>query len=216
MYGYLTTRTFPQGVSIQMGQFEATGKGLVDWLSFTSEKGMLNANTAGSLRAASREVLSAVEPEGWEALDLRTIDIEDFTARFERLRLGKYKPESLLVYKSRFRNGVQMYLQYVDNPSGWRYKAERPAALRKKPGSGKGELDAEATETPADSRITRSGTIEYPFPLRSGLVVTLKLPVDLTKQESRRLAGFIDSLAVDSTLALPAHGGGNGGDVKLG
>jgi hypothetical protein len=201
-----------------MGSFEATGKGLVDWLSFTSEKGMLNANTAGSLRAASREVLSAVEPDGWEAVDLRTIDIEDMSTRFERLRLGKYKPESLLVYKSRFRNAVQMYLQYIENPSGWKYKPERPAALRKKPAAPgvKGEAGSESSELPGDGRITRSGTIEYPFPLRPGMVVTLKLPVDLTKQESKRLSGFIDSLAVDSTLALPAHSGTGGGEVKLG
>src|SRR5438128_3842358 len=111
----------------------ATGKGLIEFLNYTSEKGMVNSNTVGALRAASREVLGAVEPEGWEAVDLRTIDVEDFATRFERLRAGKLKPESLGVYKSRFRSALQMYFKYLDNPSGWRYKPERPAASRKKP-----------------------------------------------------------------------------------
>jgi hypothetical protein len=193
---------------------EAIGSGLVEFLSFASEKGMLNGNTAGALRAAVREVLSAVEPDGWETVDLRTIDIEDFVTRFERLRLGKYKPESLLVYKSRFRNSVQMYLQYLENPSGWRYKAERPAAARRKHAAATVPSEHAGTETQAV--LVRASTIEYPFPLRPGLVVKVVLPVDLTRPEGKRLAAFIDSLAVDATLALPAHAGnnGNGGESK--
>src|SRR5438105_14139014 len=101
------------------GKMEATGKGLIEFLSFASEKGMVNGNTAGALRAACREVLAAVEPDGWEAVDLRTIDAEDFATRFERLRAGKLKPESLLVYKSRFRNALAMYMQYLESPSSW-------------------------------------------------------------------------------------------------
>lgn len=198
----------------RFGELEATGKGLVEFLSFASEKGIVNGNTAGALRAASREVLSAVEPDGWEALDLRTIDRDDFVTRFERLRLGKYKPERLLVYKSRFRNAVQMYLQYLENPSGWRYKAERPAALRKKANP---STTPETAAAEQQSGSVRASTIDYPFPLRPGHVVYLnKLPVDLTRSEAKRLAGFIDSLAVDPTLALSAHGGTNGGEFKLG
>jgi hypothetical protein len=185
----------------------ATGKGLIEFLNYTSEKGMVNSNTVGALRAASREVLGAVEPEGWEAVDLRTIDVEDFANRFERLRAGRLKPESLGVYKSRFRSALQMYFKYLDNPSGWRYKPERPAASRKKPATvivpSDGVSGVEAQ--PTDARSPRSSTIDYPFPLRPGMVVTLKLPVDLTRPEAKRLAGFIDSLALDATMALPAH-----------
>jgi hypothetical protein len=186
---------------------EATGKGLIEFLNYTSEKGMVNANTVGALRAASREVLGAVEPEGWEAVDLRTIDVEDFATRFERLRAGKLKPESLGVYKSRFRSALQMYFKYLDNPSGWRYKPERPAAARKKPAAvvTPSESASGVDSQPPDARGPRASTIDYPFPLRPGMVVSLKLPVDLTRPEAKRLAGFIDSLALDATMALPAH-----------
>lgn len=175
-----------------------TGRGLVAFLNFAAERGLMNANTAGSLRAATKEVLSAVEPDGWEDLDLATIDTEDYAVRFERLRVGRLKPDSLSVYKSRFRNAVQMYLQYLESPSNWRYRPERPAAARKKsaappaPAAGSSEPSGHAT-TPA----SRPSTIEYPFPVRAGLIAMLRLPVDLTKAEGRRLAAFIDSLAID-------------------
>jgi hypothetical protein len=188
---------------------EATGKGLIDFLGFAAERGLMNGNTAGGLKAASREVLSAVEGDGWSSVDLRTIDPHDFAARFERLRIGKLKPESLLVYKSRFRNAVQMYFTYLENPSGWRYKAERPASARSKPGpptAAPGGPESQRTasgdsSTGAASAGSRASTIDYPFPLRPGLVVTLRLPVDLTKLESLRLAAFIDSLAVEDSNA---------------
>jgi hypothetical protein len=190
------------------GLMEGSGGGLIEFLNHASEKGMVNSNTVGALRAASKEVLSAVEPEGWEAVDLRTIDVEDFATRFERLRAGRLKPESLGVYKSRFRNALQMYFKFLENPSGWRYKSERPAGPRKKPAAVLVAAEgASAPEAQPDGRGPRASTIDYPFPLRPGMVVTLKLPVDLTRPEAKRLAGFIDSLALDATMALPAHGG---------
>jgi hypothetical protein len=194
---------------------EPTGKGLVEFLEHAAKRGMLNGNTAGGLRAASREVLTAVEPQGWEAVDLQTIDIEDFASRFERLRAGKFKPDSLLVYKSRFRNAVAMYLAYLKAPSTWKYKAERPAAARKKPTGGPtGKTDQSDPLAQASETRARSGSLEYPFPLRQGLVVKLHLPADLTRPEAKRLASFIDALAVDSTPALPAHVVSNGGEAK--
>lgn len=192
---------------------DATGKGLIDFVSFAADKHLINANTAGALLAASREVLRAIEPEGWEALDLRTVDVDDFTTRFERARAGKLKPESLLVYKSRFKNAIQMYFQYLENPSGWRYKPERPAAARKKPGTVSVRSES-ADDEPADPRGVRATTIEYPFPLRQGVVVKLHLPSDLTRPESKRLAAFIDALAVEATLSLPAYAGTNGGETS--
>lgn len=188
---------------------DASGKGLIEFVNFASEKHLINANTAGALRAASREVLSAIEPESWETLDLRTVDVDDFTTRFERARAGKLKPESLLVYKSRFKNAVQMYFKYLDNPSGWRYKPDRPAATRKKPAAA-AQPDSTDGDTQTPDRVSRATTQEYPFPLRQGMLVKLFLPVDLTRPEAKRLAAFIDALAVDSIPALPAHAVGNG------
>lgn len=173
-------------------------------MSFAAKKGLMPATTAGALRSAVRKVLVATEGEGWADVDLTSLDLDEVTQRFERLRTGRYKPDSMLVYKSRFKNAVSMYLNYVANPSGWRYRAERPAASRgtgkktvtiKSPGGG---TIAEGG-APAQSRNDDTSTIDYPYPLRAGLVVRIKLPTDLTKHEATRLAAFLDSLAIDGS-----------------
>ena len=54
--------------------------------------------------------------------------------------------------------------------------------------------------------VDESGTqtITYPFPLRPGLVVSVTLPADMTKHEAGRLGAFLESLALEPQLALPA------------
>lgn len=183
---------------------ETTGRALIEFLSFAADKGLMNANTAGSLRGACKEVLSAIEgADEWEEVDVRTIDVADYAQRFERLRTSKYKPASLAVYKTRFKNGVEMFLSYVENPSGWKYTAERPAKDRNKnrprpPGAPEGKAGAAFTPPPDDYMIT------YPFPLRHGLVVTLRLPEDLTTREADRLCNYVKSLAFEVMKELPA------------
>jgi len=38
--------------------------------------------------------------------------------------------------------------------------------------------------------------IDYPFPLRDGLLVRLVLPRDLTAAEAKRLVAFVNALAI--------------------
>lgn len=189
---------------------EPTGKEAVAFLTFASSRGLMNANTAGSLRAAVKEVLQSVEPDGWEATDLTKIDLADYCQRFERLSAGRYKPDSVLVYKSRFRNAVAMFLQYLEDPSAWRYKPDRPSASRPKPpanGSPRGGRHAPLAHAVGADEAPKAATITYPFPVRQGVVASLVLPADLTKPEAKRLAAFIDSVAVEQTLLLHAPAG---------
>jgi hypothetical protein len=48
----------------------------------------------------------------------------------------------------------------------------------------------------------RSSLIEYPFPLRPGVQARLALPEDLTEREAKRLARFVESLAVSEQPAI--------------
>jgi hypothetical protein len=187
---------------------EATGKGAMEFLEYAVSNGLINPNTAGGLRAATKEVLRTVDGEGWEATDLTTIDVEDYGARFERLSTGRYKPDSVAVYKARFRNAISLLLAYLENPSGWRYKPARPAASRSKASSngktaaGRANGARQAQETP---ELPKSpGTITYPFVVRRDVIATLVLPVDLTKPEAKRLSVFIDSIAIETPLLLTA------------
>jgi hypothetical protein len=191
------------GRSQEVRTVEAVGKDAVDFFPWAANQGLMNSNTAGGLKAAVKEVLSAVEPDTWETTDVSSIDLSDYADRFERLRMSKFKPGSLQVYKSRFKNGVKMYLRYLESPSTWRYTAERPSKER-----GKTKKQAEFTNgSPANSNghgDASEGMIQYPYPLRPGVRVTVSLPPDLTPREAQKLATFIGSLAVDEQAALPA------------
>ena len=188
---------------------EGTGRGLILFLNHAASNGLMNANTAGGLRAACRDVLSSVERDGWESVDVQTIGVDDFLGRFERLRAGKRKPATLTVYKARFANGIQMYREFLEDPTGWRYRPERPASARQK-SAGRSATTIRETESRTSATAaptsTRASTIEYPFPLRPGLIVSLRLPADLTKPEADRRGLFIDSLAIEPIQARGPDG----------
>lgn len=189
-----------------------TGKGVADFLTTVANRGDMNANTAGAMKAAVKEVLSSVHNEEWETVDVSKIDLDTYADRFARLRASKFKSASLKVYQSRFKNAIEMYMAWRANPAEWKYKAERPYADRK------------AKVQAASQRQERKGShftgsnghqapdpdgvnmVDYPYPLRKGLLVTLRLPDDLTKQEASRLRAYVDSLAIDERPALGPGG----------
>jgi hypothetical protein len=178
---------------------ETTASDVIEFLTFAPSKGMMNRNTAGALRAAVREVISTIDGTGWEIVDIESIDVADYLSRFERLSTGRYKPDSLTTYKSRFKNAIEMFRQYKANPSGWRYKPERPYATRHKATSlDRGHAKAAPSVSSAVIAQVAEGLIPYPYPLRNGVMVELRLPTDLTRREARRLSAFIEALAVDT------------------
>jgi hypothetical protein len=177
-----------------------TGQGLVDFLTYVQDKGLLNKNTAGALRAAARELLS-IEHEDIAKIDIRELDVEQLAQRFANLRAGKFAPQSLETYQSRFRKSVSMYLRFLDNPAGWRpdVRTRPPAAPDRTRGRSNGAPPGPTLPPPASS-----GMIQYPFPIREGVIASLTLPTDLRRAEARRLASFLESLAVDDQKALPS------------
>ncbi len=190
---------------------EATGKDLVDFWNHAAEKGLMPSNTAGGLRAACREVLTAVEGEAWEATNLHQIDAEDFAERFARLRAVKFKPDTLQVYRSRFKNAVSMYLEFLEDPSAWRYKARRPYKGRVQQGNGARPTNNQSAkqvrepEQPEERyELPSVRTIDHQYPLRPNLIIKVQLPVDLTGSEATRLSGFVASLVQEPIPALPA------------
>jgi hypothetical protein len=192
---------------------EANGRGLVDFWTYVIERGLMPANTAGALRGASKEVLSAVESEGWETLELRQIDVEDFNERFARLQASKFKPETLQVYKSRFKNAVSMYTDFLENPSGWRYKAKKPYKGRSRPAEAtrsenhKPPVDPAGQDSKDNYELPPVLTIDHQYPLRPNLIIKVQLPVDLTKSEASKLSAFVTSLVQEPMSALTPRPG---------
>jgi hypothetical protein len=184
---------------------DGTGQDLIRFWDWVVEKGLVKQATANARKTAVAEVLDVLGQD--TSLDIRQMDIEDALRRFENLKSAKYAPRSLSTYKSRFRKAVAEYLAYLDNPSGWRPDI-KPRALRGKKtavptSSGtrvRGRSDDNPQEPVAASAAHPGGggprLIDYPFPVREGVVAVLKLPMDLRSSEARRLASFLSALAM--------------------
>lgn len=188
---------------------EANGKDLVEFWNWAAQRGEIGAHAARALRSACKEVLTTVEPEGWETVDLTALEPEGFCQRFVRLKAGSnFKPDSLTAYQQRFRRALASYLEYLEAPDKWQYGAERPSSTKEPKAKGGTRPSQPKIQRQSNKKVdpNKSQMLTYPFPVRpwSGLVVNITLPVDLTRQEAKRLATFVESLAVDNQPALPA------------
>ena len=197
------------------------GAGLIEFLEYVDEKGLMNASTAKAYRAAVREVLSAVEGDEWPSFDLREADVDDLFQRFQVKAGFRYTPRSLTTYRSRFRSAVSMYLDYIGDPGGWRpprvvsarVAAPGPSPRRTRPADTPDPVPTDATIKVHSIGPAPSGAdnlVSFPFPIRreTGVVMaTLTLPADLTMKEVERICAHLRTLAVPEQLALPRPSG---------
>jgi hypothetical protein len=212
------------------------GAGLIEFLEYVDEKGLMNPSTAKAYRAAAREVLSAVEGDEWPSFDLREADVEDLVHRFQVKAGMRYTPRSLTTYKSRFRSAVSMYLAYMEDPGGWRPPRPQPSRVappriaeariaeariapsvlsprRPRRQDTRAAVPTDATVNVDSFASAHGGSddmVSYPFPLRreGGVVlVTLTLPTDLTAKEAERISAHLKTIAIPEQLALPRPSG---------
>lgn len=187
-----------------------TGAGLIEFLDAAIDKGWFNVSTAKALRTASTKILSV--ENGWEDVDLRTLDVDHLYERFRNLKRNEYSDDSMRIYKTRFTQALKMHLGRLDNDPAW--KSYGPAAKGTGPKSTNGNGKPRATKTSTDSPATKfeglahpspgsevapesTSLMRFPFPLRENLDVSLSLPRDLTTEEAVRLSAFIGTLARD-------------------
>lgn len=187
-----------------------TGKGLIEFLEWVGSSGEVNRSTANAYRTGTLNVLEIGGPDGesGDELDMVSLDIDNHLDRFTRLKAGDYKTSSLNTYKTRFRNAVEMYRKWLENPASPAWKAdlrERRATKSKK------EAEVSADEaipptSPNGSSGNKDGNLElleYPFPLKEGGTAYLKLPHDLHTSDVERMTKFLQSLAIDPPAELP-------------
>ena len=177
---------------------ETSAKALIDHWMWAANKGLMNRNIAGGLRSACSRILEVLG-EGWEQIDITALDVEETLVRFQNLKKKDFRPQVLEEYKQRFRKAVRSYLDYLANPGGWKPTAqERPTTAHR---NGRTAKSATVSAQPlAPQAVNRLGSdeVEYPFPLRSGIMARLILPKDLTREDVSRLSAFMDMLVVVS------------------
>src|SRR3954463_6226980 len=80
-------------------------------------KGYAPASQINNWKVALRNVFETVDGEGYESVDLGSLDLEEYLGRFQTLALSgqKYKAESITTYKNRVRKAVEAYRYFLEN-----------------------------------------------------------------------------------------------------
>lgn len=191
-----------------MSMGDGKAKNVLEYLDNLIEKGKATNGAITPLKTAFTQVVRAVDGESWEETDVKGVDVEDYMARFSNLTMGKYSSDSLTVYKSRVNKVVSWYIQFLDKP-GWTPDVKKRNRIPKSDAS-RQQKSAQAPTTPSQVSnqpeqpqsmpvvANAPGRVLYPYPLTDGQLIHISLPVRLSKDDARRIAAFIESIAIDS------------------
>jgi hypothetical protein len=175
---------------------EKNARSLVDHWNWAAGKGLMNGNTAAGLRSASTQVLQVIG-DGWETTDVTALDVDDLLIRFQNLKKKDYTPQVLELYKKRFRKALVSYLSYLENPGSWKPSTqERPASSQRNGRQPKRQPETVRVVASETGHPAGPNEVEYPFPLRAGVMARLVLPRDLTRDDVDRLSAFMSMLVV--------------------
>lgn len=183
-------------------------KNAIEYLDNLVEKGKATRGSITPLKIAFTKVVQTVDGDTWEDTEVKTIDVDDYMARFTNLTMGKYSSDSLTAYKSRVNKVVKWYLQFLNKP-GWTPDmqsrnrttkvAVKPIDIQKLKSTEASQAAAPSIDV-AQSMPAVAGSahrILYPYPLTNGQLVHISLPLKLSKKDARRIGAFIESIAID-------------------
>ena len=171
--------------------------GLVEFLDWTAEKGLMAKGTVIGRKVAVSGVLGVLDPE--EKGDITVVDLDSVMSRFINLQGKKYNPSSLNVYKSRTNAAINDFKQYLSDPMSFKpsaNKGEKKSVSKvSKPQKASGP---EATQTAGFAPSTNQASANvFPIQIRDNVVVRIHgLPFDLTKAEAERIANVVNAMAV--------------------
>lgn len=182
---------------------DGTGEGLVEFLEFMADKGLMNKSTAGARRSAAAAILGI--DDDWRLIDVRNLDMDKQVTRFKNLKKSRYSPNSLGTYESRFRSAVEEYRKFLADPTAYRPPAGAGRSSRRKPNGerrdGESPRAAVANDLPAGvgtkPPAPGPGLMQFVFPLRKDVVASFHLPADLTAIEAERMSRFLATLVID-------------------
>lgn len=184
-------------------------RALMEFIETSIKKGWINSNTGVGVRAACRQILEQVADEE----DVRNLDVSSEVERFGNRNPGKLSGDSLRVYDSRVRGMIEGFSAFVTDPAAYQ-PSTRPGSTRirrvklraNKAASMENRPDVHqptTNQTPSHHTTIRASVTEIsltlPFNLRPDFLAQVTVPRDLTKDEAKRLATFIDALALEKT-----------------
>lgn len=176
---------------------DTSGRTFLEYLNWLAKSGRVKFNTAASWRTASTAVVGTVD--GWETADLTALRADKLLQSFEIKARDRYGPQTLEVYKRRFRTALGFFLEFAADPKNSAVMAKltrnRERGHQPRARAGLTRRLGDSQSSPVDG--VPAGFFEHHYPLRGGQMVTLTLPLDLTTAEAMRLSAFIATLASD-------------------
>jgi hypothetical protein len=173
---------------------------LLEFLEWTSDKGLMAKNTVGGRKAAASKVLGVLDPE--EQADVTAVDLDSAMTRFINLHGKDYTTSSLNVYKSRTNAAINDFQTWLNDPLSFKpqsNKTEKSAG--KKPPKKSTAVGRPQPDTPSATFNPQSHSTAvnvFPIQIRENLVIRIHgLPFDLSKAEADRIANVIKAMAME-------------------
>lgn len=187
---------------------EWTAGALAEFCDLLAEKNYFAKETASSYKTAVTRVMEKAEGEGWESVGLKDVDLDLLFTRFMNAARNDFSASTLRAYRNRFQKALDEYDSWIDAPDSYSPSIQRRSPSSSSNGS-KAAKNEQEKEEHFEPRANGSGAtapdaelIEYPFPLRPGVLAHLRLPADLRPKEAERIARHVESLAIPETPAL--------------
>ncbi len=172
---------------------------LMRFLDAVVAKGLMNANTAGGLKAACTKILDDVA----DGEDVRGIDVNTAVIRYNNRNPGVLAPNSLAEYQRRVSRAIQDFVRWVEDPAAFKPRSRAATMKNGRKAEAKPEKSAvrEQNEPPfsvhASPSVSTSAGLPLSYPLRPDFLAQVVIPRDLTVEEARRLGAFLMTLAAD-------------------
>ena len=175
--------------------------GLLGFLDWSADKGMMAKNTVNGRKAAVSSVLGVLDPE--EKGDITVIDLDSVMARFINRQGRKYNTSSLNVYKSRTNASINDFKLWLDDRLSFKPMANRAEKKlsnksAKPQKSGGISAQSESSHNLGVAPIPHQASANvFPIQIRENLIVRIHaLPFDLTVSEAERIANVVKAMAM--------------------
>ncbi len=178
---------------------------LLKFLESSIEKGWVNSNTGGGMKAACGKILELIG----DGDDVRNFDVQAAVKQYNNRHPSELSSDSLRVYESRVKKALEAFINSVSEPTKFKWDNKQPnGAAVKKPGARKKDLDTVVATSPSGATtptgaiktnstlgtpMTTSLTIAYP--MRIDFVAQVVIPIGMTPTEARNFARFIEAMA---------------------
>ncbi|HSX34830.1 MAG TPA: hypothetical protein VLF62_04260 [Candidatus Saccharimonadales bacterium] len=163
----------------------------------------LSMEQTAPLRSAVRQVFKTVYGSEWRHINVRDVHIEELMSKFKESAVTEYSEHSLRSYKSRISRAIQNYLSNLLESDAQVITENGPSAVNslRTPHNGvqyiKNIVPNSTFTAWQRHKVGFQELITYPFPLSSGQIIRLSLPLQLSKADAKRLSTFIETIAIN-------------------